>query len=188
MHALLLLLVLATGTLAGERPPVPMDRIAWETENLLPPRNPERVRLRLYTIARNGVTQSSRLVMYGDVWQRRLEVPLYEVQGEELKAASLCDLNDDGIQEVLLQFAPPLQQSLTRLVVFSYGRRARRYVKIFEQGPAPRLRARWVVLSERRNALGERGLAVDELKEDGYTPARTTVYRFQGERLHPVLR
>lgn len=178
------LCLLATSALARE--PVAVDRIVWERQQLLPPRTPEKVALRVLTTSRAGVTLTTKVFQFGDLWQRRLERPVYEAPGEELKAASLCDLNDDGIQEVLLQFCPPQQQTLTRLVVMSYGRIARHYVKIHEEGPAPRLRARWVTLFARRGALGERGLAIDVMGPDGYTPAKTTTYRFQGERLHPV--
>lgn len=183
MHALLWLLMLV-GTAAAE--PEKVDRIAWERTDLLPPKTPEKIRLRVMTTSQAGVTHFTRLYQLGDVYQRRLENVVYETPGEELKSASMCDLNDDGVQEVLLQFCPPLDQAQTRLVVFSYGRRARKYVKIFEKGPAKLLRARWVVLSAPRNGLAERGLAIDELKPDGYTPQRTTTYRFQGERLHVV--
>lgn len=185
MHALALLLLLVTGAVAE---PAKVDRIVWERHDLLPPKTPEKLRLRVMTTSQAGVTLFTRLYQLGDVWQRRLENVIYEVPGEELKAASMCDLNDDGVQEVLLQFCPPLDQSQSRLVVFSYGRRARKYVKIFEKGPAKLLKARWVVLSAPRNDLGEKGLAIDELKADGYTPARTATYRFQGERLHTVLK
>lgn len=164
-----------------------MDRIVWEHQGLLPPKSPEKVRLRILTTSRAGVTLTTKVFQTGDVWQRRLERLVYEAPGEELKAASLCDLNDDGVEEVLLQFCPPRQQALTRLVVMSYGRIARHYVKIFEEGPAPSLSARWVTLVARRD-LRENGLAVDRLGPDGYTPLSTTTYRFQGERLHPVRR
>lgn len=188
MRAILISLVLASGLHAGERGPEPVDRIVWERREVLPPANPEKVHLRIYTTARAGETLFTRLYQTGDVWQRRLEQLIYDAPEQELKAASLCDLNDDGVPELLLQFCPPKQQALTHLVVFSYGRRARRYVKIFEQGPSVNLRARWVTLSAPRNDLAERGLAIDELMPDGYTPAKTTTYSFKGERLHEYRR
>lgn len=186
-RALLITCLLIGPARAGERGPVPVDRIVWERLDLMPIAQPEKVKLRALTTSRAGVTIGTQVFQFANLWQRRLEALVHDAPGEELTGASVADMNDDGVKEVLLRFSPPRNQKVVRLVVFAYARVARRYVKIFEQGPSPGLRARWVPLVVTRD-LHENGIAIDRLADDGYTALATTTYSFKGERLHVVSR
>ena len=101
--------------------------------------------------------------------------------GLELTAASLHDMNDDGIQEVLLRFSPPMRQEQSHLLLLSYSRRDRHYVKVWELAGFD-IQARWVLLEHTKGGPDIWGLEVEAKDQSGALSKHR--YRYYAERVH----
>jgi hypothetical protein len=182
-HPIVLLaaLILSTWADAGPRLAPAHDRLVWERLDLMPPDLFERVGLRALCTARDGFPLTTKIIHVSALHKERIGRLAFEATGEDLAAAAARDLNDDGIQEVLLRFSPPRNLSVARLVLLCFSRKDRLYLKAWETGPAEGLAARFVVL-RRDRTIEEWGLEVSR-KAPGATTSETTTYRYRGERL-----
>ncbi|MBI4861996.1 MAG: tetratricopeptide repeat protein [Candidatus Riflebacteria bacterium] len=193
-HAVVLLVLASTASgvgtgplLAGrhhEAPPL-RERVDWQRDDLMPANQHETVRLKAVLTTREGVPVTTRICQVADATSSRLESLVREVPGEELTGAMTRDLNDDGIQEVLLRFSPPRNQSLVRLIMLCYSRADRRWVEAWETGPETGLAARFMVL-RKEPGLVEWGVALERKTRGAATATETIKYRFSGEKLHEM--
>jgi tetratricopeptide (TPR) repeat protein len=161
-------------------------RLVFEREDLMPPHRTERVRLRALATTREGIPEVTRIVQVGEVNEGMVATEVLSVPGEDLASVKVEDMNDDGIKEVLLAFSPPRNQSIVRLVLLSFSGLERRYRKVWEEGPAAGLSARFALLAHRRGTATRWGLAVDRLPRDGRGAPETSTYELGAEKLSPV--
>jgi hypothetical protein len=159
------------------------DRVVWERGQYLPANQFERVGIRVVCKTRDGLPLTTEVTQIAEMYHGHLSSLVVELPGVELTGATFCDMNADGVAEVLLRFAPPMQQERSRLVLLSYSRRDRHYVRVWDL-PGNNLKARWVQLSHERDGTEFWGLEVKSLDATGLPVTRR--YGYNAERVRPL--